>query len=334
MVARDREAELALRHLWVVLEIRIDLEEQGGCEAHTPLHGVFLTRLARENITRAWIKMMGHHYPTMANTPLQAKLKALMAEHQISARGWSLKAGLSETAIKSMFQSRSKNPRGDTLVSLAEAIGISPNVLLPSTPLSAEHIVASESGAADMTPFASTLVALLAERDINQTDLARSLGVTSQAVNQWTSGVTKPGLPRMQRLAVFLDVPLSKLIDLGPEPPPAADISRTASLLALRIAAVRRCVWPAIEQAAADLSIPLAQFEAVEAGTEQFTPAQLLRFCARAGCTECFIVQGDMDGVRWVLVAWLGHTAPELVPGLLEMAQQARAVSGEDDGEG
>jgi len=184
-------------------------------------------------------------------------------------------------------------------------------------------------------PFAQTLAALMKERGLNQSKLAQSLGVKSQAVNQWLSGTTNPKFLHLQKLSTFFDIQLSSLIDTDNN-----SLSASLSLLplvspvAIRIAAIRRCVWPAIEQAAADLSIPLAQLEAVEAGAEQFTPAQLLRFCARAGCTEGFIVQGDMDGVRWVLVAWLGHTAPELVPGLLETAQQVRAVSGAGDGEG
>ena len=185
-----------------------------------------------------------------------------------------------------------------------------------------------------MSSAPSTRLAQLMERTgVSASELARLVGTTRQQVFKLRTGERQMSAAWAMRLAPHLGVDWPSIIAEQGVPnaePPRQETSPSA----IRIAAVRRCVWPAIEQAAADLSIPLAQFEAVEAGAEQFTPAQLLRFCARAGCTEGFIVQGDMDGVRWVLVAWLGHTAPELVPGLLEMAQQARAVSGEDDGEG
>jgi len=47
---------------------------------------------------------------------------------------------------------------------------------------------------------------------ISQSDLARALGVTSQAVNQWTTGGTQPKGRNLQRLAEALDTPLAALL--------------------------------------------------------------------------------------------------------------------------
>lgn len=68
--------------------------------------------------------------------------------------------------------------------------------------------------------FAARLSEILEDRGLTKSDLARSLGITSQSVGQWDSGV-KPTRPRGKRLddiAKLLDVTASELLADPGEP--------------------------------------------------------------------------------------------------------------------
>mgnify|MGYP002754168588 CR=1 FL=1 len=53
---------------------------------------------------------------------------------------------------------------------------------------------------------------------MTQSDLAGKVLVTRQAVSRWETGVTTPGVDMCKLLAGALDVPVTRLLEMPPEP--------------------------------------------------------------------------------------------------------------------
>src|ERR1700743_1870546 len=65
------------------------------------------------------------------NQPMWVRnLRALMEQKNFNPRSLSLKAGLNATAVRDMLEGRSRFPRYDTATALAEALGVTPSVLM------------------------------------------------------------------------------------------------------------------------------------------------------------------------------------------------------------
>lgn len=56
------------------------------------------------------------------------------------------------------------------------------------------------------------------ERGMSQEELARKVYVTRQAVSRWETGETTPSIDMAKLLAIALDVPVVRLLDLPQEP--------------------------------------------------------------------------------------------------------------------
>jgi transcriptional regulator with XRE-family HTH domain len=56
------------------------------------------------------------------------------------------------------------------------------------------------------------------ERGMTQQDLARKLYATRQAVSRWETGETTPSIDMAKLIALALDVPVMRLLDLPAEP--------------------------------------------------------------------------------------------------------------------
>ncbi|MBQ3266656.1 MAG: helix-turn-helix domain-containing protein [Atopobiaceae bacterium] len=56
------------------------------------------------------------------------------------------------------------------------------------------------------------------ERGLTQEELARRLYVTRQAVSRWETGETTPSIDMAKLIALALDVPVMRLLDLPQEP--------------------------------------------------------------------------------------------------------------------
>ena len=56
------------------------------------------------------------------------------------------------------------------------------------------------------------------ERGVTQEELAAKLYVTRQAVSRWETGETTPSIDMAKLIAVALDVPVMRLLDLPQEP--------------------------------------------------------------------------------------------------------------------
>ncbi|MBR3385061.1 MAG: helix-turn-helix domain-containing protein [Atopobiaceae bacterium] len=56
------------------------------------------------------------------------------------------------------------------------------------------------------------------ERGLTQEELARRLYVTRQAVSRWETGETTPSIDMVKLIALALDVPVMRLLDLPQEP--------------------------------------------------------------------------------------------------------------------
>ena len=63
-----------------------------------------------------------------------------------------------------------------------------------------------------------TLTQARKEAGLTQEELARKVFVTRQAVSRWETGETTPGIDMAKLLAVALDVPVTRLLDLPQEP--------------------------------------------------------------------------------------------------------------------
>lgn len=55
-------------------------------------------------------------------------------------------------------------------------------------------------------------------RGLTQLDLANRLMVTRQAVSRWETGAVTPGIDMCKLLAVSLEVPVARLLEMPPEP--------------------------------------------------------------------------------------------------------------------
>ncbi len=56
------------------------------------------------------------------------------------------------------------------------------------------------------------------EKNMTQEDLAKKLYVTRQAVSRWENGETTPGIDMAKLIALALDVPVARVLDLPQEP--------------------------------------------------------------------------------------------------------------------
>lgn len=56
------------------------------------------------------------------------------------------------------------------------------------------------------------------ERNMTQGDLAKKLYVTRQAVSRWENGETTPTIDMAKLIAIALDVPIMRVLDLPEEP--------------------------------------------------------------------------------------------------------------------
>lgn len=53
---------------------------------------------------------------------------------------------------------------------------------------------------------------IIEDLNIDQKELAKIAGVTEGAVSQWLSGTTTPKLGRLQKIALYYNIPLSSLV--------------------------------------------------------------------------------------------------------------------------
>ena len=164
-------------------------------------------------------------------------------------------------------------------------------------------------------PFAENLKRIMSQKDVDQSELARRLGVSPQAVNQWASGVTAPRGKRFAKVAEALEVDPADLWTPG-----VATVgltSPTASLQAQRLEAARLAGWESLAVAADALEVEPEWLLAVEAGHVPLEAAFILKFCAEAECPIGWIQRADMAGMKPEMSARIGYSRPHLVRGLL-----------------
>lgn len=78
--------------------------------------------------------------------------------------------------------------------------------------------------------FKNRLQAAMAKADVDQSELARRLSVSSQAVNQWVSGATIPRGRRLQTIADALGVRVTQLLESDELPLPAHPLASNARI--------------------------------------------------------------------------------------------------------
>ena len=61
--------------------------------------------------------------------------------------------------------------------------------------------------------FSTNLLWILSQRNKTQSEVADAIGVSHAAMNMWCNGVTFPRMPKIQKLADYLNVTASQLID-------------------------------------------------------------------------------------------------------------------------
>ena len=69
--------------------------------------------------------------------------------------------------------------------------------------------------------FASNLTRILEQKDKKQAEVAEAIGISRAAMNMWCKGVTFPRMPKIQKLAKYLNVSVSDLVD---PPKPGTDL--------------------------------------------------------------------------------------------------------------
>ena len=86
-----------------------------------------------------------------------------------------------------------------------------------------------------------------------------------------------------------------------------------------RIRLVRELMWMnagGIQQACEDLKISIDSIKMIEFGDIEPDLDFRVRFCGLTGCPWKFIESGSMCGMRWELIAWIGHIAPRMLPSI------------------
>lgn len=78
-------------------------------------------------------------------------------------------------------------------------------------------------------PFAEAITRALHAAEMDQSALARLVGVSSQAVNQWCRGETQPRGKRLEKIAQVLGVPVASLLGHDSEPPRPGNNSEVIS---------------------------------------------------------------------------------------------------------
>lgn len=100
---------------------------------------------------------------SLSDTPAWVKnLRRLMEAQGYNPRSLSLRAGLNATAVRDMLEGRSRFPRYDTAMALAEALNTTPAVLMSDDVLDAEA-AAKGKGFADNLELLTEIIARLQE---------------------------------------------------------------------------------------------------------------------------------------------------------------------------
>lgn len=169
--------------------------------------------------------------------------------------------------------------------------------------------------------FAQRLTEIMADRDVNQSDLGRALKLTSQAVNQWTDGGTRPVGKRLGLIADVLDVTVSDLMAPPGSPipnPRHPSESNNSDDQAFNEGVGRRLMWVreiarhTQAQAAEMIGAKESDYIKWESGELAAAPARLLRFCARYRVSMDYIYRATMQGVHPELAEMLLDAHPEL----------------------
>lgn len=177
--------------------------------------------------------------------------------------------------------------------------------------------------------FATNLVRVMQAKDVDQSELARRLGISSQAVNQWVNGGTLPRPKRWSIIAKALTCDVNELtgggsLNLLSTITPVEDDSATTLV---REATGQRIQW-AREAAQVDrarlagaIGIDDDELAAIEAGDSFPTVLNVIELSTRLRVATDFLLKGVLlaqaDERMNVLLAAL-H--PELVLQRMDMA--------------
>lgn len=162
--------------------------------------------------------------------------------------------------------------------------------------------------------FADRLSRIMREKKVNQTELSRGLGVSSQAVNQWITGTTQPGMKRLLQIAAALEVSISDLVDDTAKNAPASRPLSAEEKLVLRFKAARWACYEHIDEAAEALDISLLDLSAYEAGMSPIPDDVLIRFCGFTGVPLRWMRGGTMAGMPPEIASRIGFFDPRLLP--------------------
>jgi transcriptional regulator with XRE-family HTH domain len=163
-----------------------------------------------------------------------------------------------------------------------------------------------------MAKINETLRELRREQKLTQEEVAQRLNVTRQAISNYESGRTEPGLDILQKLAEVYKVELTEIIyGRGKSDPLKKPLKWTATAV-LVIALVGGLVTSALRWSAGYF-FPLTFGQQVSAGTEQWVDLQ--RHFAMSGAADT--VEGIYSGIvgtGWMILFVLSLCRKQLLP--------------------
>jgi transcriptional regulator with XRE-family HTH domain len=141
--------------------------------------------------------------------------------------------------------------------------------------------------------FSENLRAVMERGGVSQSELARRLGIRSQAVNQWLKpGGTAPRGARLHEIATALGVGLSELLAETPGKPPDG---APGSGYGLRLAATRKERGETAAAFAAALGVPIELLLLWEAEELALDHSALVKLW-QAGISADWLLFGDQRG--------------------------------------
>lgn len=159
-------------------------------------------------------------------------------------------------------------------------------------------------------PYPNRLDEWMSRRNANGAALGRLIGTSKQHISMLRNGERELTLKWAATLAPELGVAWHELLILPTHPPAEAD----PAVVARFAAAVLALYGDDHVKAAADVSLQVADLQAIIEGKRVLTYALMLRFCEASGCPTDWLLRGRLTAMfpEWAMVRLLTLT-PDLV---------------------
>ena len=132
-------------------------------------------------------------------------LKCILKKKGISQKDFADKVGFSNATISHYITGKSI-PSSKKLQEIASALDVSPLVFFGDVDEYVPYLNSTQNS------FSDALEKLMAQKGVNQSQLANAIGVSRQAVSMYIKGKMFPSFDIVMSIAQYLQVPITELI--------------------------------------------------------------------------------------------------------------------------